>query len=255
MTAYVPEDFTSDGGRHPAALLHEPRRPGVRPGQPARGRQRRPVRPLQPQPEEPPPAVPRRVRRRSRHLGRPLDRRHRRPAARRGALREGVRRVRRRLGRPARRRPPRLRAGLEPPDQGARVGPADELPRAEHPLHRLRRPARRALPLLPGPGSCSAQPLGTRYVGDMDRLFDAYAGAGRSRHRPRPGHDGQAALRLATSSTARRRGPRRSTPCAACCRRRRSPTSASTARGQAFEALLLRMRPHPLPGGPRTTPS
>ena len=73
-------------------------------------------------------------------------------------------------------------------------------------------------------------PLGTRYVGDMDRLFDTYAEL-------RAGHAGvvpatqypKDAERLATSSTASRSRPRRSTPCGACCRRRRSPTSASTA--------------------------
>ncbi len=67
----------------------------------------------------------------------------------RGAVREGVLRVRRRLRGPARRRAPGLRAGLEPAHQGARVGSADELPRAEHALHRLRRPARRPVPLPP----------------------------------------------------------------------------------------------------------
>ena len=149
--AVRPRGVQRRGSRHPAPLLHQPRRAGVRPRQPARGRQGRAVRPLQPQPEEPAPAVPRRVRRRPRHLRRPRHRRHRRPRARRGALREGVLRVRRRLGRPARRRAPGLRAGVEHPHQGARVGRADELPRAEHPLHRLRRPPRRALPLLPRP--------------------------------------------------------------------------------------------------------
>ena len=62
-------------------------------------------------------------------------------AAGRGALRAGVLRVRRRLGRPARRRPPGLRAGVEPADQDPRVGPAHGLPRAVDPLHRLRQPA------------------------------------------------------------------------------------------------------------------
>ena len=69
------------GSRRAAALLHEPRRAGVRPRQPARGRQGGAVRPLQPQPQEPAPAVPRRVRRRPRHLRRPHDRRHRRRCA------------------------------------------------------------------------------------------------------------------------------------------------------------------------------
>ena len=54
-------------GGHPPALLHEPRRSGLRPGQPARGGQGGPVRPLLPQLQEPAPPVPRRVRRRPRH--------------------------------------------------------------------------------------------------------------------------------------------------------------------------------------------
>ena len=77
-----------------------------------------------------------------------------------------------------------------------------------------------------------ASRLGTRYVGDMDRLFDAYsqvlaavtdhvrddrrAPPRRQRLRVPPGHPGQGA----------RRRP------AACCRRRRCPTSASTAAGR-----------------------
>src|SRR4030095_14377838 len=50
------------------------------------------------------------------------DRRRRRHAAGRAALRARVRRVRRRLGGPARRRAPGLRARLEPLDHGARGG-------------------------------------------------------------------------------------------------------------------------------------
>ena len=156
------------------------------------------------------------------------DRRHRRPAPGRGALREGVRRVRRRLRRPARRRPPGLRAGVEHPHQGARVGPADELPRAEHPLHRLRRPPRRPLPLLPRPGRAGQpprHPLRRRHGPPVRRL---QPGA----RRPSPttsGPPSRAIPTTATSCSARRRGPRRSTPCAASCRRPRCPTSASTA--------------------------
>ena len=73
-----------------------------------------------------------------------------------------------------------------------------------------------------------ASRLGTRYVGDMDRMFDAYSEVVnkvtdhvRATVPSRP--------TTATSSTARPPGPRRSTPRAACCRRRRSRTSASTA--------------------------
>ncbi len=96
------------------------------------------------------------------------------PEAGRGALREGLLRVRRRLGGAARRGPPGLRAGVQRPDQGARVGTPDGLPRAVHPLHRLQpAPVDRALPLLPRPGLLDS-PLGARYVGDMDRMFDTY---------------------------------------------------------------------------------
>ena len=54
-----------------------------------------------------------------------------------------------------------------------------------------------------------------------------------------------------TRCTAPRSAPRRSTRCAACCRRRRSRTSGIYGTGQAYEALLLRMRAHPLDGGAR----
>ena len=66
------------------------------------------------------------------------------------------------------------------------MGPADGLPRAVDPLHRLRRPPRRPLPLLPRPRRCSRSTLGTRYVGDMDRLFDTYAELLPDARRPLP---------------------------------------------------------------------
>ena len=52
--------------------------------------------------------------------------------------------------------------------------------------------------------------------------------------------------RTPTSSTARPSAPRRSTPCAGSCRRRRGRTWASSAPARRYEALLLRMRAHPL---------
>ena len=67
--------------------------------------------------------------------------------ARRGALRARVLRVRRRLRRAARRRAPRVRAGVEPAHEGARVGPADGVPRAVDALHPVRLAAARSLPL------------------------------------------------------------------------------------------------------------
>ena len=217
-------------GRRPAAVLHQPRRAGVRPGQPARGGEGRPVRPVQPLAQEPAPAVPRRVRRRPRHHRRPQHRRHRRAAPGRGALRPGVPRVRRRLGRPARRRAPRLRAGVEPADQGARVGPADVVPRAVHPLHRLRRPPRRPLPLLPRPRGARVSHLGTALRGRPRPPLRHLRRAGARRcsdfFRERYPKD-PARLRLRLPADASR--PRRSTPCAGSCRRPRCRTSASTA--------------------------
>ena len=160
-------------------------------------------------------------------------RRHRRAAPGRGALRPGVLRVRRRLGGPARRRPPGLRAGVEPAHQGPRVGPAHVLPRAVDPLHRLRQPGSAAATGTTATPALLSSPLGTRYVGDMDRLFDTYAellpdppgllpravpeaGVGLGLRLP-PGHPGQ--------------GLRR--PAGHPARRRRCRTSASTAPARA----------------------
>ena len=243
-------------GGHPPPVLHEPRRPGLRPGQPARGREGRAVRPLLALGQEPAPPVPRRVRRRPRPHRRPHRRRHRRPAPGRGALRAGVLRVRRRLGRPARRRAPRLRAGVEPADQGARVGPADGLPRAVDPLHRLRLAARRPLPLLPRPRQCSRSPLGDalrRRHGPAVRHLRASCcpaarralcaralpeGAGRLRLRLPPGDQGQGVRRAA-------RHP---------ARRRRCRTSASTAPARRYERCCCACAPTRCPR-PAPTPS
>ena len=132
-------------GASPArAALHQPRRPGLRADQPARGRQGRAVRALLADAEVAPPPVPRRVRRAARgRRGRGARGRQGRQG--RAAVRPGVLRVRRRLGRAARRRAPRVRAGLAAARQGARMGPPGRVPRAVDPLHALRRPAGRAL--------------------------------------------------------------------------------------------------------------
>ena len=196
--------------------------------------------------EEPAAPVPRRVRRRARHQRRHHHRRHRRPPPGRGALRPGVLRVRRRLGGPARRRPPGLRAGVEPADQGARVGPAHVVPRAVHPLHRLRRPHRRPLPLLPRPEAArlaARHPLRRRDGPAVRHLRRAAP----DRCRTSSASSSRRTPATPTSSTARRSGPRRSTRCGASCRPRRCRTSASTAPARATRQLLLRMRSHPLP--------
>ncbi len=109
---------------HPASVLHERRRPGVRTREPARGREGRAVRAVLALGQEPASPLPRRVRRRARRERRHQHRRERRHEARRGALRPDLPRVRRRLRRAARWCASRVRAGVEPVDQGARVGSA-----------------------------------------------------------------------------------------------------------------------------------
>ena len=135
------------------------------------------------------------------------------------------------------------------PHQGARVGPPDELPRAEHALHRLRRPPRRPLPLLPRPR----------------RAVEPLRHPLRRRHGPH--------VRQPTACCS----PRSPITCAPPCRANpadsdfvyRQATRAKAldavrgvlpaaslsnvgiyGSGQAFEALLLRMRVAPAARGP-----
>ena len=159
-------------------------------------------------------------------------------AARRAALREGLRRVRRRLGGPARRRPPRLRAGLQRALQGARVGPPHGVPRAVDALHRLQPTARqRAVPLLPAardPRLAPRRPLRRRdgpRVRHLRRAPAADAGVGggalpatgrRQRLRLPPGHPGQVARRAARPAARRRRcrtsaSTAPASPTSSCC--------------------------------------
>ena len=80
----------------------------------------------------------------------------RRGRARRRSSTSDLPRLRRRLGRPARRRPRRLRVGLQRADQDPPAPAARRLPRAVDALHRLRRAdarAARRLPLLPRRGA------------------------------------------------------------------------------------------------------
>ena len=170
------------------------------------------------------------------------------PEARRGALRARVPRVRRRLGRPARRRAPRVRAGVEPAHQGPRVGPAHGVPGAVDALHRVRHRSSTAGTATTATPRCSKSPSSAwRYIADLDALFDDLRRDAADRCSTGRASATRRSRATPTSSTSRRSRPRRATRCAASCPRRRCRTSASTARGQAFEALLLRMRAHPLP--------
>ncbi len=235
--------------RRPLPVLHQHHRARLRPGQPPRGGQGRAVRPLQPDHPLAAAPVPRRVLRRPRARHRPPGggaggRRGGAPGPRRGPLRAGLHRVRRRLRGPAGLRPPRLRAGLQRAHQGAGARPPRLLPGAEHPLPALRPAPRRALPL-PRPARGGRLASGGRLPGDprravrhllppVGRLEDHYR-----RRYPPDGGDGDAAYRASLQARA--------------CDDLRGLLPAATishlgihASGQAYEALLLRMRAHPL---------
>ena len=178
------------------------------------------------------------------------DRREHRAQARRGALRPRVPRVRRRLGRAARRRAPRVRAGVEPAHEGARVGPAHGLPRAVDALHRVRQPPRRSLPLPTGRPRSSSRRSARATSARSTRCSRSYTesllptcSSGRARGTRR-----RRATR--TSSTSRPSRRRRST-------RVRGILPAATlsnvgiyGTGQGYEQLLLRMRGAPAARGP-----
>ncbi len=125
------------------------------------------------------------------------------------------------------------------------MGPAHGLPRAVDPLHRLRHPPRRPLPLLPRPRGARlrARP---RYVGDMDRLFDTYAElvpvmADFFRERfPKDAGDSDFVYRQAIRAKAFD-AVRGVLPAASLS------NVGIYGTGQGYEALLLRMRSHPLP--------
>ena len=127
------------------AVLHQHRPAGLRADQSARNGQGRAVRALLAIGEVAAAAVPGRVPRRGRFARRRRRRQRGRCRARRQALRARVQRVRRRFGRAARRRAHRLRRRLERPDEGARVGPPDGVPRAVDAIRALHRSAERPL--------------------------------------------------------------------------------------------------------------
>ena len=153
-TQPAPDEFTPDERRALEPYFTNLDGPVFALVEPARDREGRALRTLLAVGQVAAPALPRRVLDGgSQPGGQPADGRggHR---ARRTALRARVLGVRRRLGGPARRRAPGLRAGVERADEGARVGPADGLPRAVHALRALHGPAGRALEV---PGAARAR--------------------------------------------------------------------------------------------------
>ena len=176
-----------------------------------------------------------------------LDRRRdHRAAARGGALRARLRRVRRRLRRAARRRAPRVRAVVEPADEDPRVGSAHGVPRAVDALHPVRHPPRRSLPVPPTAGGAAIAARRALRRGHGRAVRDV---------------QGRCCPRL--MDWARARYPKdpadsdfvyKQTIKAKACDAARGMLPAATlsnvgiyGTGQAFEALLLRMRSHPLP--------
>ena len=169
--AYVNEDFTPEE----RALL-EPHvttwRARFRADQPARGRERRPVRPLFPHDESL-----RRlfldefandVRRRPHR-----QRHHGRGSARRRST-SGHRRVRRRLGRLARRRPPRLRAASQPPLRRRSNGDGSP-PSLEQSTRYMRYHASRAVDGAPPSSPSSPAPsFEPRFETFLDTAFSTY---------------------------------------------------------------------------------
>ena len=247
MFPYAEETFTDEEAERPAPLRHEPRRTGVRPGQPARSGEGRPVRPVLALGQEPAAALPRRVRRGARHHRRRRRRRHRRAASAPRSSTSGCSSSTATTRSPSSAactwRASRRRTCSPRSSSGAGSWPTSSSRRATSPTTAA---CHRALPLLPRPR----------------RARLAARRALRGRHGPHVRHlrrprcpSCSRGWRVAspgsratpTSCTGSRSGPRPSTRCAACC----PPASLSNVgiygTGQSYEQLLLRMRAHPLP--------
>ena len=196
--------------------LHQSRPAGLRPGQPAGDRQGGAFCPLFALFRDGAPALPGGVRgRRAEPAVAAL--RRRRGRARCRALRARLPRLRRRLDRPGRRRPHRLRVGLQRPHQGAAARPARRLPRAVDPLHPLRQAAARRRAATATTAARSSAPSSAPRWTRSSRSTRARCGRSRSGRRSA----GRAATASPRVPGSARSAPRRSTCCAACCRRRR----------------------------------
>ena len=227
------------------APFHEPRPARLLPRQPPRDGQGRALRPLLALPGDAAAAVPGRVRRR--RAGRRAAVRRGRGRARRGPLRARLHRLRRRLDRPGRRRPRRLRVGLERAHEGAAARPARRLPRAVDPLHPLRPAGRgdRRLPLLLRRRP-RARPTARRWT----------SCSGSTRAASRPCRRGRPSAGRAARASPSAPGGARSGAKALDLLRGLLPAATLShvgiyASGQAYEQLLLRLAASPLPGGAR----
>ncbi len=169
--------------------------------------------------------------------------RRRRGRARRGALRTRLPRLRRRLDRPGRRRPRRLRVGLQHPHQGPAARPPRRLPGAVDPLHPLRQAAARGAAATATTATTSSAPSSARRWTRSSRSTRARCSRSSSGRR--------SAGRAATDEPE---GPWQRSIRAKALDLLRGLLPAATlshvgiyASGQAYEQLLLRLMASPLP--------
>ncbi len=161
-----------------------------------------------------------------------------------GALRARLPRLRRRLDRPGRRRPRRLRVGLQRAHQGAAARPARRLPRAVDPLHPLRQAD--ADDAGGGYRYYRDDELGPEFGAAMDELFSIYS---RSLSRV----EAWAAERWPRGEGEPEGAWRRSIRAKALDLLRGLLPAATLshvgiyASGQAYEQLMLRLMASPLP--------
>ena len=262
--AAIAETFTPEETRALAPYFTNTDRPVVVADQPARDGQRRAVRTLLAVRQIGTASLSRRVPRsdRCRRSGPPTQaagRTRRRSRARRPALRARAQRVRRRLGGAARRRTHRLRRRLQRPDEGARVGTPDGVPRAVDALRAVYRSAGRPLEVPRAGRARRHRRSGTRSSGRSTRLRDLRpldpgdggafprqvpAIARRFRRRLQVGDSREGARHAARSAAGRdhvqcrplRYAARRSKRCCSGCSRIRSRRSATVRAADAGRA-------------------
>ena len=195
--------------------------------------------------KSPSPSFSRRVRRDryDRELDAPRRLARGRDRSRRAAVRSRLQRLRRRLGRATRRCAHRVRIRVERPHKSARVGTADGVSRAVHAIRALHRQAPRSL-AISRPRRNRPRSLRDEYVGTMDATFETYARwiAPMQEYFARR-YPKSPAIRMASTARHSRESARHA---AGMLPAATQSNVGIFGTGQAFEALLLRMRANPL---------
>ena len=204
------------GAGPPRPALHQSGPPGVRPGQPAGDRQGGAFCPLFAVFRDRAAPLPGGVRRR--RAGRRAALRRGGGRARREAVRAGLPRLRRRLDRPGRRRPHRLRVGLQHPHQGRCSAAASPPTSSSRPATS---PTTSRCPRTPAAATATTATSGSGPSSAPRWTRSSRSTRARSSG-SRPGRPsaGRAATTNRRGPGSARSAPRRSTCCAACCRRR-----------------------------------